>query len=60
LRPGTTQDGQGRLTRRGTGILSPDARTVPARRQRHPPAWNVPGRKKKPPDARIVLLHSPA
>jgi len=60
LRPGTTQDGQGRLTRRGTGILSPDARTVPARRQRHPPAWNVPGRKKKSPDARTVLLHSPA
>ena len=41
-RPGTTQDGQGRLTRRGTGILSPDARTVPAWRQRHPPGRKTP------------------
>ena len=41
-RPGTCRRGRGRSTPSGTGILSPNARTVPGWSRPHPAAWNVP------------------
>ena len=43
-RSGTLPYNRGRLTRTGTGFLSPAASNVPARSGPHPAAWNVPGR----------------